>query len=59
VKQKLVTPFEKFTDAVEGLMRVPHSAIKKALEQEKRTKERKKRAKIKPASDGHAVGENG
>jgi len=32
-------------------MRVPHSALKAALDKEKRDKARKKRAKISPASD--------
>ena len=58
VKPKPQTPFENFTRAVESLMRVPHSEIKKALDKEKREKEQKKRAKITPASD-HASGEKG
>ncbi len=43
------TPFENFNEAVESLMRVPHSEIKKALEKEKREKAAKKRAKKRPA----------
>jgi hypothetical protein len=39
------TPFEKFTRAVDALMRVPHSEIQKALEQEKREKAERKLAK--------------
>jgi hypothetical protein len=58
MKSKPLTPFEKFTQTMDGLMRVPHSAIKKALDKERRDKERKKRAKIKPASD-RASGNNG
>jgi hypothetical protein len=49
VKTRAKTPFENFTKAMDGLMRVPHSAIKAALDQEKRDKERKKRAKNRPA----------
>ena len=50
MKPKTLTPFENFTQAMDGLMRVPHSEIKKALDQEKRDKARKKRAKNQPAS---------
>jgi hypothetical protein len=46
-----LSPFQNFTKAVDGLMDVPHSEINKALDQEKREKERKKRAKNQPASD--------
>jgi hypothetical protein len=49
VKTKPLSPFENFTKAMDGLMRVPHSTIKKALDQEKREKARKKRAKNQPA----------
>ncbi len=50
MKPKPLTPFENFTQAMDGLMRVPHSAIKKALDKERREKERKKRAKKRPAA---------
>jgi len=53
MKPKPLTPFETFTQAMDGLMRVPHSAIKKALDKEKREKERKKRSKKQSAS--HSV----
>jgi len=36
-------------------MRVPHSEIKKALDQEKREKQRKKRAKNQPAASSDRV----
>jgi hypothetical protein len=49
MSSKPQTPFEKFTEAMDGLMRVPHSEIKKALDKEKREKERKKRVKKRPA----------
>ncbi len=53
-----LSPFENFTRAMDGLMRVPHSEIKKALDREKREKARKKRAKKRPASaSGHADGD--
>ena len=45
-----LSPFDNFTKAMDGLMRVPHSEIKKALDQEKREKAAKKRAKNQPAS---------
>jgi hypothetical protein len=45
-----LSPFENFTRAMDGLMRVPHSEIKKALDKERRAKERKKRAKKQPAA---------
>jgi hypothetical protein len=51
MKSKPRTPFENFTQAMDNLMRVPHSALKAALDKEKRDKARKKRAKISPASD--------
>ena len=40
------------------LMRVPHSALKEALDKEQREKERKKRTKITPAS-ARASGDKG
>src|ERR1700730_8029339 len=40
-----LSPFANFTRAMDGLMAVPHSAIKKALDKEKREKANKKRAK--------------
>jgi hypothetical protein len=36
MKSKPLTPFDTFTQAMDGLMRVPHSEIKKALDKEKR-----------------------
>ncbi len=56
---KTLSPFDNFTRAMDGLMRVPHSAIKKALDKEKREKERKKRANVKPASSDRASVDNG
>ena|ERR1700730_3741956 len=50
VKPKTQTPFERFTQAMDGLMAVPHSELKKALDREKRDKQRKKRARTSPAS---------
>jgi len=47
-----ISPFDNFTKAMDGLMRVPHSEIKAALDKEKREKTRKKRAKNPPASSG-------
>jgi hypothetical protein len=35
VKAKSETPFERFTKAMDSLVRVPHSEIKKALERER------------------------
>jgi hypothetical protein len=49
-KPRTLTPFENFTQAMNGLMRVPHSEIKKALDKEKRDKARKKRAKNQPTA---------
>jgi hypothetical protein len=49
MKPKPLTPFQNFTQAMDGLMRVPHSAIKKALDKEKRERERKKRTKKQSA----------
>jgi hypothetical protein len=59
VNPKSLTPFENFTRAVDDLMRVPHSEIKKALEKEKRDKARKKRVKRQPASSDRVSGEKG
>jgi len=54
---KELSPFENFTKAMDGLMRVPHSAIRKALDEEKLQKAEKKRAKNQPASD-HVADDN-
>lgn len=43
-----LSPFENFTRAVDGLMRVPHSEIKRALEQEKRANAGKPKRGPKP-----------
>jgi len=48
MKSKPLTPFENFTKAMDHLMRVPHSAIKKALEQEKRANADKPKRGPKP-----------
>jgi hypothetical protein len=42
------TPFAKFTRAMDGLMRVPHSEIKKALAEEKRANAGKPKRGPKP-----------
>jgi hypothetical protein len=42
------TPFQRFTEAVDDLMRVPHSEIKKALEEEKRASAGKPKRGPKP-----------
>lgn len=44
------TPFQKFTDAIDSLMRVPHSEIKKALEEERRANAGKPKRGPKPKS---------
>ena len=55
-----LSPFDNFTRAMDGLMRVPHSAIKKALDKEKRERERKKRTKNQSASaSDHAANGGG
>jgi hypothetical protein len=43
-----LSPFENFTKAMDGLMRVPHSAIKKALDEEKRENAGKSKRGPKP-----------
>lgn len=55
MRSKTQTPFENFTQAVDSLMRVPHSEIMKALEKEKREKAQKKRAKNRPAHSSSSV----
>ena len=45
---KSKTEYEKFTDLMSGIMKVPHSEIKAKLDAEKKAKEQKKqRAKVK------------
>jgi hypothetical protein len=48
MKSKTITPFQNFTRAIDSLMRVPHSEIKAALEQEKRTNAGKVKRGPKP-----------
>jgi hypothetical protein len=48
VKPKALSAFENFTRAVDSLMRVPHSEIKQALEQEKRANAGKSKRGPKP-----------
>jgi hypothetical protein len=48
MKSKTLTPFDNFTKAMDGLMRVPHSEIKKALEREKRANAGKPKRGPKP-----------
>jgi hypothetical protein len=49
VKTKTQTPFENFTKAMDHLMTVPHSELKRVLDREKNQKE-KERAKASPTS---------
>jgi hypothetical protein len=58
-KTGTLSPFANFTKAMDGLMKVPHSEIKKALDREKREKATKKRIKNRPASSDHVSGDNG
>jgi hypothetical protein len=44
----MLSPFENFTKAMDGLMRVPHSEIKKALALEKRANAGKPKRGPKP-----------
>ncbi|MFZ0279403.1 MAG: hypothetical protein WA254_10265 [Candidatus Sulfotelmatobacter sp.] len=48
MKSKPLTPFENFTQAMDGLMRVPHSEIKRALAREKRANTGKPKRGPKP-----------
>jgi hypothetical protein len=48
MKSKPLSPFENFTHAVDALMRVPHSEIKKALAKEKRANAGKPKRGPKP-----------
>jgi len=48
MKAKTLTPFQNFTKAVDALMRVPHTEIKKALEEEKRANAGKPKRGPKP-----------
>lgn len=41
---------ERFSQFVTGILRVPHSEIKKKLDEEKKQKVRRKRAKVLRAS---------
>jgi hypothetical protein len=50
MKVKAHTPFENFTRAMDGLMRVPYSEIKKAREQEKEDGRGKVKRGPKPKS---------
>jgi len=52
-----ISPFEKFTKVMDGLMSVPHSDLKRALDREKKQKARKKRSRTSRAS--HASGGKG
>jgi hypothetical protein len=45
-----IPPFQKFTKVMDGLMGVPHSELKRVLDQEKKQKARKKRARTSRAS---------
>jgi hypothetical protein len=48
MKSKPLSPFQNFTQAMDALMRVPHSEIKKALEREKRANAGKPKRGPKP-----------
>ena len=49
-----ISPFDKFTKVMDGLMSVPHSDLKRLLDQEKKRKARKKRARTSRASHASA-----
>jgi len=42
-----ISPFDRFTKAMDGLMSVPHSEIKAKLDAEKKAKQRKKQPTTK------------
>lgn len=46
--------FEKFDHAMEELLKVPHSEIKKKLDEEKAEKQKRKAAKKKGESESNA-----
>jgi hypothetical protein len=64
VKAKSETPFQRFTKAMDGLISVPHDAIKKALAEEKVANAGKPKRGPKPkhlrtsASDRASCSEN-
>jgi len=49
-----ISPFAKFTKVMDGLMAVPHSELKRALDREKKQKATKKQARTSRTS--HASG---
>jgi len=51
-----ISPFDRFTKVMDGLMTVPHSDLKRLLDREKKQKARKKRARTSRAS--HASGDS-
>ncbi|HEY4839276.1 MAG TPA: hypothetical protein VIH72_11755 [Candidatus Acidoferrales bacterium] len=42
MKNKKSSEYENFTEAMEQLIKVPHNAVKKLLDEEKKAKKRKK-----------------
>ena len=58
VKPKQETPFQKFTRAMDGLVRVPHSEIKAALDREKRENAGKPKRGPKPKHSRPSVSDH-
>ena len=50
MKRKSTTTFEKFDKVMDGLLAVPYKELQQKLDEEKKAKTEKKRAKILPAS---------
>jgi hypothetical protein len=50
MKQKQSDEFRRFDQTMRGLLAVPYQELQQKLEREKRTKEKKKRRTISPAS---------
>jgi len=50
MKSKSSTEFQKFDQVMSGLLAVPYKELQQKIEQEKKRKAQKKRAKTSPAS---------
>jgi hypothetical protein len=49
---KSKTEYDRFSDLVDGVLKVPHSEIKAKLDAEKRTRRRKKSKKSSASREG-------
>jgi hypothetical protein len=59
VSKEEQSEFDRFDQMLTEILKVPHSAIKSKLDEEKKTKEQKKKRKPKTSASGREASDKG